>query len=270
MIKMYNEAEDDISMNVQVGPKEEIDAEMKTSPVDIAKMNPDTVIVAGKVNDEGVNEFYVDANDVISLAELNESNFINALNDIIAANENTDISAQNLFVVMNESNIDMVKELENHGVNCIRFVSEADDISMDVQVGPNDDEIRVSEDPQEANPVDAVKRQYDNVIVAKQGDEFFTDVEDVQKCAELNCESVLDTLNGIIAANESTGMTAQNLVVVFSEADELTDHLYESGVVLMESLSDLKAKHKEKKEAKKSRNKVVSAASGVINGFFAR
>ena len=44
------------------------------------------------------------------------------------------------------------------------------------------------------------------------------DVEDVQKCAELNCESVIETLNKIIDVNESYGITADNIVLIMNEA----------------------------------------------------
>ena len=110
---------------------------------------------------------------------------------------------------------------------------EEDDIEMDVQVGPDGEE-KVAEDPQEANPVDAVKREYDSVVVAKDDDEFFVDVEDVQKCADINCESVIETLNGIIAANEASGITAQNLRVIITESTDLdlVNSLKECGVIL--------------------------------------
>ena len=247
MIKYLNE-EDNIEMDVQVGPHDEIDVSAEPeeaaptqsmNPVDVAKSVPENIPIAAvhcdDENDAGNEkklEFYVDARDVEKFADLNEFTMIDALNAIIHCHEEAGMRADNLVVVVGESTANYARNLEKHG-GAYMFVHEADDISIDVQVGPNGEDMQVDADPQEANPVDAVKRDYGSVVVAKQGDEFFTDVEDVQKCAELNCESVIDTLNGIIRANEADcDISAQNLKVVVNENanEELIEHLQESGV----------------------------------------
>lgn len=237
VFKYVTESEEDIEMDVQVGPKEEVEAEVGDKPeeltaVDLAKKEPETVVVAAvekekaeEAGDEGCeeceHEFYVDARDVEKYAKLNEKTMLESLNDIIAANEADGMRADNLVVVMTESTMGYARNLEKNGA-AMMFIKEADeeaaeeDIEIDVQVGPDGEE-KVAEDPQEANPVDAVKRDYNSVVVAKDGDEFFVDVEDVQKCADINCESVIKTLNGIIAANEEAGMEASNLKVIISE-----------------------------------------------------
>ena len=250
MIKYLNE--EDIEMDVQVGPKEEIDVDASSeeaaptqtiNPVDIAKSAPENIPVAvvksDDQNDAGNEEkleFYVDAKDVEKYADLNEFTMIEALNSIIHCYEESGMRADNLVVVVNESTINYARNIEKHG-GAYMFIRETDeDISMDVQVGPNGEDMQVEADPQEANPVDAVKRDYGNVVVAKQGDEFFTDVEDVQKCAELNCESVIATLNNIIKVNEADcDICAQNLNVIVNENTnkELIDYLHKSGVSLV-------------------------------------
>ena len=230
MFEYLNEF-DDMEMDVQVGPQEEIEAEVddapeELTPVDIAKKDPESVAVAAveKKDDECEeceHEFYVDAKDVAKYADLNEETMLEALNDIIDVNEKYGMRADNLVVVVSESTMNYARNLEKNGC-ALMFIKEGDeefeedDIEMDVQVGPDGEE-KVTEDPQEANPVDAVKREYDSVVVAKDDDEFFVDVEDVQKCADINCESVIETLNGIIAANEASGITAQNLKVIINE-----------------------------------------------------
>lgn len=249
MIKYLNE--EDIEMDVQVGPKDEIDVSANPeeaaptqtiNPVDIAKSAPENIPVAvvksDDQNDAGNEEkleFYVDARDVEKYADLNEFTMIEALNSIIHCYEEAGMRADNTTVVISESTANYARNIEKHG-GAYMFIREADeDISIDVQVGPNGEDMQVEADPQEANPVDAVKRDYGNVVVAKQGDEFFTDVEDVQKCAELNCESVIATLNGIIKVNEAdSNICAQNLKVIVNENTDcsIIDTLQESGVYI--------------------------------------
>lgn len=231
--------EDDITMDVQAGPNDdeiEVTADAEEgipTPVDAAKADPGNIVVAAvKVdddpeagNDEPKLEFYVDARDVEKYASLVECTMIDALNDIIAANESRfDINADNIVVVIGESTYQYAKSLDQHGASYVYISEDADcgDINIDVQVGPNDDEIEVSADPQEANanPVDIAKKAYETVCVAQKDDDFFVDVEDVQKCADVNCESVVDTLNGIILANEGSGMDASNLVILVKEGVE--------------------------------------------------
>lgn len=247
MLTYLNES-DEIKMDVQVGPQEEVEAKVEGeefcdrcgNPVDAAKKDPNTVPVGCCINKQtGVKEFYVDAADVAKLAELNEMTLLEALDEIIDVNEGSDMCPDNIVVVMSEGTEMYERNLERNGAACVHFnesMAEAGepDIEMDVQVGPNSDEITVSEDPQEANPVDAVKRQYDSVVVAKDGDKFFMDVEDVQKCAELNCESVIDTLNGIVDVHEGFDMNTGNIVLVVSEntSFDLLDELNECGVLM--------------------------------------
>lgn len=225
--------DDDITMDVQVGPeKDEVEVtadaeEAAPTPVDVAKADPGNIVVAGvKVDDqpdagnEAKLEFYVDARDVEKYASITGKTLIESLNDVIAAND--DLNAGNLNVVLGESTYKYARNLESRGVayTVIKEDAENDDINIDVQVGPNEEEISVAADPQEANPVDAVKRSYDSVVVAQKDNDFFVDVEDVQKCADLNCESAIDTLNGIIMANEGSGMDASNLIILVKEGVE--------------------------------------------------
>lgn len=253
MLTYLNES-DKIKMDVQVGPKEEVEAKVEGeefcdrcgSPVDAAKKDPNTVPVGCCINKQtGVKEFYVDAADVAKFAELSEMTMLEALDEIIDVNEGSGMCADNIVVVMSEGTEMYERNLERNGAACVHFnesMSEASepDIEMDVQVGPNSEEITVSEDPQEANPVDAVKRQYDSVVVAKDGDKFFMDVEDVQKCAELNCESVIDTLNGIIDVHEDFDMNTGNVVVIVGEStsQEVFEELSEAGVLLAKVTPD--------------------------------
>ena len=260
MLTYLNES-DEIKMDVQVGPQEEVEAKVEGeefcdrcgNPVDAAKKDPNTVPVGCCINKQtGVKEFYVDAADVAKLAELNEMTMLEALDEIIDVNEGSGMYADNIVVVMSEGTEMYERNLERNGAACVHFnesMSEAGepDIEMDVQVGPNSEEITVSEDPQEANPVDAVKRQYDSVVVAKDGDKFFMDVEDVQKCAELNCESVIDTINGIIDVNESFDMNTENTVFIVSEGMNAStyDDLCEAGaIVVFESSNTEEARRK--------------------------
>lgn len=247
MIKYLNE--EDIEMDVQVGPQEEIDVDAKPeeaaptqsmNPVDIAKSAPENIPVAAvhsdDQNDAGNEEkleFYVDARDVEKYADLNEFTMIDALNSIIHCHEDAGMRADNLTVIVSESTAKYARNIEKHG-GVYKFIKEdAENISVDIQVGPNGEDMQVEADPQEANPVDAVKRDYGSVVVAKQGDEFFTDVEDVQKCAELNCESVISTLNNIIKINEADcNISAQNLKVIVHEntSEEIINTLKETNV----------------------------------------
>ena len=260
MLKYIKEAEEDIKMDVQVGPQEEVEAEMeepKCNAVDMAKKDPETVPIAC-VEKEGVKEFYVDAKDVAKLADLNEETMIDALNSIIACNEDAGICANNVVVVMSEGTELYERNLERNGAACVHFMTESadesqeNDIEMDVQVGPNGEEITMSEDPQEANPVDAVKREYDSVVVAKDDDKFFMDVEDVQKCADLNCESVIDTINGIIGVHEDYDMNTDNVVLLVNEntRSDTMSMLEECGV-LMEAKFNFLPKFKQDPKMKK-------------------
>ena len=192
------------------------------------KADPSTVPVAF-VESEGA--FYVDANDLAMVANLNEATMLDSLAAVMEANNESGMCFENTIVVLDEGTLNYGRNLDAHGVICV--VNESvEDIEMDVQVGPKKEEESVSEDPQTANPVDAVKREYENVIVSKSDDQFFTDVEDVQKCAELKCESVIDTLNGILEVNEEAGVTVDNFHVVVSEnADaDLVQELIDAGV----------------------------------------
>lgn len=260
MLTYLNES-DEIKMDVQVGPQEEVEAKVEGeefcdrcgNPVDAAKKDPNTVPVGCCINKQtSVKEFYVDAADVAKLAELNEMTMLEALDEIIDVNEGSGMCPDNIVVVMSEGTEMYERNLERNGAACVHFneamaESGESDIEMDVQVGPNSEEISVSEDPQEANPVDAVKRQYDSVVVAKDGDKFFMDVEDVQKCAELNCESVIDTLNGIIDVNESFDMNTENTVIIASEGMNAStyDDLCEAGaIVVFESSNTEEARRK--------------------------
>lgn len=273
MLKYFTENElpnEDIQMDVQVGPQEEVEAQVgdkaeEISAVDLAKKNPETVLVVGvksneidaceKDHDEEIREgekvgeekdktievkteFFVDGRDVAKYAELNEKTMLESLDDIIEVNEA--LNTENLTVVMTESVMNYAPNLEKNGVR-MQFIKENEDeteepdIEMDVQIGPQEDEVTVKEDPQTANPVDAVKRQYDSVVVAKDGDDFFVDVEDTQKCAELNCESVIDTLNGIINVHPEWDLNTENLHVVAREGAEVysdvVEDLQEAGVL---------------------------------------
>ena len=253
MLTYLNES-DEIKMDVQVGPQEEVEAKVEGeefcdrcgNPVDAAKKDPNNIPVACCVNKEGIKEFYIDASDVIKMAQLSEMSIDEALNDIIDINEDSEMDADNMFIVMSEGTEIYEEVLENCGANCVYFSSSVNeamdetkesDIDIDVQVGPNSDEISVSEDPQTANPVDAVKRNYDSVVVAKHGDNFFMDVEDVQKCAELNCESVIDTINNIIDLGDKNGynMTTENCVFICGNcaSTEAYDELCEAGAVIV-------------------------------------
>ena len=233
--------DDDITMDIQVGPEEEIEAEVDEdetpccTPVDCIKQNVASIPIAG-IEKEGIEEFYVEASDVARYADLNEISLVEALNDIIEFHEDSEIDSSNLIVVMDESTADYAPYLAECNIICAftEDAMESDDIDIDIQVGPNEEELSVGVDSQEANPVDAVKREYDNVIVARDGDEFFTDVEDVQKCADINCESVIETLNNIIEANGHYGMNTDNLVVIVNESTDLDviDELQEAGVLL--------------------------------------
>ena len=253
MLICFTEAEE-IKMDVQVGPQEEVEAKADDTdtcdrcgnPVDDAKKDPNNIPVACCVNKEGIKEFYIDASDVIKMAQLSEMSIDEALNDIIDINEDSEMDADNMFIVMSEGTEIYEEVLENCGANCVYFSSSVNeamdetqesDIDIDVQVVPNGDEISVSEDPQTANPVDAVKRNYDSVVVAKHGDNFFMDVEDVQKCAELNCESVIDTINKIIDLGDENGynMTTENCVFICGSgaSTEAYDELCEAGAVIV-------------------------------------
>ena len=279
MLICFTEAEE-IKMDVQVGPQEEVEAKAENTdtcdrcgnPVDQAKKDPKNVPVGCCVSKEGIKEFYVDAADVIKMAHLSEMDIDEALNAIIDIHEESEMDADNMVIVMSEGTEIYEEVLENCGANCVyfsSFVNEAmdetqePDINIDVQVGPNGDEMTVSEDPQTANPVDAVKRQYDSVVVAKQGDNFFMDVEDVQKCAELNCESVIDTVNKIIDLNDSNGydMTTENCVFICGSgaSTEAYDELCEAGAIVV---FEAKGNSEEAR-----RKKMIKDTGRVIKGF---
>ena len=260
----YFAESDDIKMDVQVGPQEEVEAKVEGedfcercgNPVDDAKKNPETVPVGCCINKQtGVKEFYVDIKDAAKLAELNEMTLLEALDEIIDVYEGSDMCADNIVVVMSEGYEAYQSALERNGCafvtfnESVNYVDEADDMSIDVQVGPNKDEITVSEDPQEVNPVDAVKRQYDSVVVAKDDKNFFMDVEDVQKCAELNCESVIDTANHIIDLHEDFDMNVENTIFVCSHGmntDTYTDLCEAGAIVVFESKDEEQAVRKRK------------------------
>lgn len=242
MIDTYLLEDDDITMDIQVGPEnDEIEVtadaeEAAPTPVDVAKADPGNIVVAGiKVDDqpdagnEAKLEYYVDARDVEKYASVTNKTLVESLNDII--NENVDLNSQNINVILGESTYKYARILESCGVayTVMKEDTESDDINIDVQVGPNNDEISVTADPQDANPVDVVKKSYDSVVVAQKDKDFFVDVEDVQKCADLNCESAVDTLNHIIEANADYGVDADNLIVLIKEGtyykaiDEMKD-----------------------------------------------
>ena len=284
MWKYLKEENDNLNMDIQVGPGEEVEASVDCendycceNPVDKAKMDPNSIVVAKKDNCEGCSEFYVSCADVAKYADLNEKTVLESLNDIIACNEDSGISASNLIVVMDESTRDYARNLERNGAACM-FVNEADDINMDIQVGPNGDAMEVSEDPQEANPIDAVKRQYDSVVVAGQDKDFFVDVEDVQKCADMNCESVIETLNGIIACNEDYDINTGNLHVIVNENTNMDTFiaLENTGVITEASFSILPKFHRDPelkkyigdlKEAERFLNdKDIKTKTGILKG----
>ena len=264
MIRYFNE-DDDINVDVQVGPNKEVevgadpeeavpgakgddenDVKGIVNPIAIAKADPNSVPVAAIPCDHGEekcckdcgeakHEFFVDLNDVAKFANLNEYSLIDALNAIIEANEDAGMTPENLVVCCEAEDVDYAQKIDNAGGNALILNNKTSDgkFDIDVQVGPNNDEVSVSADPQEANPVDAVKRNYGNVITAMKDKNFFVDAEDVQKCADLNHESAIDTLASIIEVNEEAGMTAENTIVVFDESyenEEFTNALNENSI----------------------------------------
>ena len=243
--------DDDLEMDVQVGPEEDIEVgpddpveditednfESDASPaptsfggaatpVDVANANPENITVGAVQNpggswSESSMEFYVECSDVINYATLHNKTLVESLNDIIYVNRANGMNPDNLTVTVNESTRRFARQLEANGVTW-QFFSENEidgDISVDVEIEPDGTEYTVHEDPETANPNPAklAKGSYDNVTVAMDGDKFFVDVEDVQKCADVNCESALTTLNGIIDANSDAGMTPNNIIIQVRE-----------------------------------------------------
>lgn len=264
MIRYFNE-DDDINVDVQVGPNKEVEVEVDpaeavpgakgddendvkgiVNPIAIAKADPNSVPVAAIPCDHGnekcckdcgdaKHEFYVDLNDVAKFANLNEYTLIDAINAIIEANEDAGMNVDNLVVCCEAEDVDYAQKIDNAGGNALILNNKTSDgkFDIDVQVGPNSDEVSVSADPQEANPVDAVKRNYNNVVAAYHDKNFFVDAEDVQKCADLNHESAIDALASIVEANANDGMTLENTIVVFDESyenDEFVEDLNENSI----------------------------------------
>lgn len=255
MIRYFNE-EDEINVDVQVGPKKEVevaadpeeavpgakgdnenDVKGIINPIAIAKADPNSVPVAAIPCDHGTgnnpccngeckHEFFVDLDDVARFANLNEYTMLDALNKILEANEESGMNVDNLYVCCTEGDEEYAKDIDEAGGNAIIYPAKkaGEDIDIDVQVGPNKEELSVSANPQEANPVDAVKRDYNNVTIVAKDDKFFVDAEDVQKCADLNHESAVETLDKIADLHES--MDAENTIVVFAK-DYVNESLVE-------------------------------------------
>ena len=252
MLRYFNE-EEDIDIDVQVGPNKEVEVEAEpeeaipgakgddendvkgiVNPIAIAKADPQSIPVAAIPRDHGPHncadcgdakcEFYVDLADVAKFANINEYTLVDALNAIIEAHIDDGMTGDNLIVCCEADDADWAEKIDAAGGNAL-ILNKKDDngkFNIDVQVGPNGEESSVSADPQEANPVDAVKRHYDTVNIVQKDNNFFMDVEDVQKCADLNHESAIDTINKIIDVHEGSGMRADNIILVCNEGADLT------------------------------------------------
>lgn len=167
------------------------------NPVDIAKSSINSISMITK---DG--EYYVEASDIERYSELNSKSVLESLED-------TGIPISNI-VVVGESSWKHSVELEKNGIVCM------------------------SESACQYNPITEMKSNYDSVVVAKNFDKYFIEANDIQRCSEMNCEDVIDTLNGIISCNEASDIDADNIVVIFDENTSIDtlDTMQESGVLL--------------------------------------
>lgn len=112
----------------------------------------------------------------------------------------------------------------------LNFFDESDEMTMDIQVGPDSEVVASSEDEKVDNPISAAKSDPETISVAKCNESYYVDCKDVVKYAKIAESNLMDSLNQIIACNE--GMSAQNLSVLIhpNTSSEVKDLMESAGV----------------------------------------
>lgn len=87
-----------------------------------------------------------------------------------------------------------------------------------------------------SNPIEFLRKDYDNIIIAHHEDYFFASMEDIAVCAEANNEDIVSTMNKIIDLNEGSGLNSNNFVLQYTDESDMNmvSELQNAGVLMEE------------------------------------
>ena len=166
-----------------------------------------------------VDTYYVRLSDVREFMEMNDLSITEALDNIIMANENSSVDADNMFVYYEESdniNKDTINKLNCNGVKCVN--KEACD-KKSVDEGCSGKKKVDEACSGKKNPIKEMKKNPETVNVAATQEGYFISGSDLSTYMEAaDIDDVAEALNNIINVYEESDMDANNIHVVLDES----------------------------------------------------
>ena len=205
-----NKDGDDSEENKDEAPDNDIDEEKEKYI-----MNAKNVPVY-QDSSNNVDTYYVRLSDVREFMEMNDLSITEALDNIIIANEDASVDADNMYVYYEESDNlseDSISRLKKNGINCVN----KDDCNMKF----------VDEGCGKKNPIKEMKKNPETVNIAATQEGYFISGSDLSTYMEAaNINDVAEALNNIINVYEESDIDADNIHVVLDESSEyLRDNL---------------------------------------------
>lgn len=168
-----------------------------------------------------VDTYYVRLSDVREFMEMNDLSITEALDNIIMANEDASVDADNMYVYYEESDNlseDSVSRLKEKGINCVNKETCGKKL--------------VDESCKKKNPIKEMKKNPETVNIAATQEGYFisgSDLVTYMEAADIN--DVAEALNNIINVYEEFDIDADNIHVMLDENSEyLRDELYNIGI----------------------------------------
>ena len=169
-----------------------------------------------------VDTYYVRLSDVREFMEMNDRSITEALDDIIMANEDASVDADNMYVYYEDSDNlseDSVYRLKENGINCVNK--------------DNCNKKFVDEGCEKKNPIKEMKKNPETVNVAATDEGYFVSGSDLityMEAAEI--DDVAEALNNIIESYDDFDIDADNIHVMLDENSEyLRSDLEDIGLI---------------------------------------
>lgn len=157
-----------------------------------------------------VDTYYVRLSDVREFMEMNDLSITEALDNILMANEDASVDADNMYIYYEDSDNlseDSISRLKENGINCVN----KDDC----------DKKSVDEGCEKKNPIKEMKKNPETVNVAATEEGYFISGSDLITYMEAaNINDVAEALNNIINVYEESDIDADNIHVMLDEASE--------------------------------------------------
>ena len=155
-----------------------------------------------------VDTYYVRLSDVREFMEMNDLSITEALDNIIMANEDASVDADNMYVYYEDSDNlseDSVSRLKENGINCVNK--------------DNCNKKSVDEGCEKKNPIKEMKKNPETVNVAATEEGYFISGSDLSAYMEAaDIDDVAEALNNIINIYEDSDIDADNIHVVLDES----------------------------------------------------